>query len=85
MSKLPPLDFDKVIKALGRIGYSVSHQRGSHIIMYLNDRAQYVSRFGERSPEIMIAVPAHKPLSKGMVRTMIREADPSVDESNDIL
>ncbi len=35
--------------------------------------------------ENMIAVPAHRPIGKGMVRTIIREADLSVDESSNLL
>jgi predicted RNA binding protein YcfA (HicA-like mRNA interferase family) len=30
----------------------------------------------------MIVVPAHRPIGKGMVRTIMREADVSVDEFN---
>ena len=62
MSRLLPLNYDKVVKALCSIGYVKSHQRSSHIVMYLADKEKYVSLFGERVPDAMIVVPAHKPI-----------------------
>lgn len=85
MSKLASLDYGKVIKALTSVGYAVSHQRGSHIVLHLSDKPRYISVFGDRNPESMIVVPAHKPLGKGMVRTIIREADLSLEEFNELL
>ncbi len=85
MSRLVPIDYDRVVKALTRAGYIISHQRGSHIVMQLADMERYASIFGERNPENMIVVPAHKPIGKGMVRTIMREADLSVDEFNRLL
>ena len=85
MSKLAPLDYDKVVKALCRIGYVVSHQRGSHIVMQLVDENKYCSFFGTRKPEHRIVVPAHRPIGRGMVRTIIRETDLSVPEFNDLV
>ncbi len=85
MSRLIPIDYDKVVKALTRIGYRFSHQKGSHIVMQLVDRNKYTSRFGDRKPEYMIVVPAHKPVGKGMVHTVISEADLTVDEFNELV
>ena len=85
MSKLTPLDYDKVIKALSKIGYILHHRRGSHIVMCLAYKEKYSSTFVSREPEYMIVVPAHKPIGKGMVRTIIKEVDLSVDEFNELL
>ena len=85
MSRLAPANYDKVIKALVSCGYQFAHQKGSHIVMQLVDKSKYSSLFGERKPENMIVVPAHRPIGKGMVRTIIREADLSVDEFNNLL
>jgi len=82
MSKLLPVNYDKVIKILVSIGYVVSHQKGSHIILCFNDEQKYRLLFGCRKNDIMIVVPAHKPLGKGMLRTIIREIDLSVEEFN---
>ena len=85
MSRLLPLNYDRTVKALGRIGYVFNHQRGSHIVMRLDNKEKYFSTFGERKPENMIVVPAHRPIGRGMMRTIIREADLSVDEFNKLL
>lgn len=85
MSRLVPLNYDKVIKALTKLGYIAIHQKGSHIVMQLADKRKYTSIFGERNPESMIVVPAHRPIGKGMVRTIMREADLSMYEFNSLV
>ncbi len=85
MSRLLPLNYDKVLKALVSIGYVINHQRGSHIVMQLDNKGKYISVFGERNPENVIVVPAHRPIGRGMVRTIIKEVDLSVDEFNKLL
>ncbi len=85
MSRLIPVNYDKVIKALTKLGYITIHQKGSHIVMQLADKRKYAAIFGERKPESMIVVPAHRPIGKGMVRTIMREADISMDEFNRLL
>jgi len=80
LSKLPSLDYDKVVKALASIGYAINNQKGSHIVMRLVDKQKYTSLFGCRNNDTMVVVPAHKPLGKGMLRTIIKEIDLSVDE-----
>ena len=85
VSKLLPTDYDKVVKALTRLGYVVNNQRGSHIVMRLVDTQKYISLFGCRKNELMVVVPAHKPLGKGMLRTIIKEVDLSVAEFNKLL
>jgi len=79
------VDYDKVIKALTRIGYAVNSQKGSHIVMRLADDQKYVSLFGCRKNEKMLVVPAHKPLGKGMLRTIISEVDLRVEEFNKLM
>ncbi len=85
MSKLPVVDYDRVVKALVSIGYTVNHQKGSHIVMRLVDNPKYLSLFGCRKNETMVVIPAHKPLGKGMLRTIISEIDLSVEEFNKLL
>ena len=85
MSKLASVNYDKVIKALVDIGYAVNNQKGSHIVMRLVNQQKYISLFGCRKNEKMVVVPAHKPLGKGMLRTIIREVDLSVEEFNKLL
>ena len=85
MSKLKSLDYDTVLKALAKIDYVVNNQKGSHIVMRFVDKQKYSSLFGCKKNETMIVVPAHKPLGKGMLRTIIREIDLSVEEFNNLL
>ncbi len=80
MSKLKLLDYDKVLKALSKIGYVPSHRKGSHIVLYLQNKQAYFKLYGVRDPEHMIVVPAHKPLARGMLRVIIKNADLSVEE-----
>ena len=53
--------------------------------MRLADKRKYAEVFGERKQDYMIVVPAHKPIGKGMVRTIMKEAGLSVDEFNSLL
>ena len=85
VSKLTSVDYDRVIKVLANIGYAVNNQKGSHIVMRLADKQKYISLFGCRSNEHMVVVPAHKPLGKGMLRTIIKEIDLTVEEFNKLL
>ena len=84
MSRLIPLNYDKVVKALSKVGYVANHQRGSHIVMHLDRREKYTALFGNRKPEYMIVVPAHRPIGRGMLRTIMSEADLSADEFNSL-
>ena len=73
VSKLTPTDYDRVVKALTHIGYVFNNQKGSHIIMRLVEKEKYTSLFGCRKNEIIVVIPAHKPIGKGMLRTIIEK------------
>jgi predicted RNA binding protein YcfA (HicA-like mRNA interferase family) len=85
MSRLLPLNYEKVLKALSEAGYVTNHKKGSHIVMHLDRKDRYVKLFGDRKPEYMIVVPEHRPIGKGMLRTIMSEADLTVDEFNSLL
>ncbi len=85
MSKLKVINYDVAVKALAGIGYVVSHQRGSHIVMRLIDSQKFTSMFGCRRNQTLIVVPAHRPLGKGMLRTIVKEVDLSVEEFNKLV
>jgi hypothetical protein len=53
--------------------------------MHLENKAKYVSLFQNRTPEYMVVVPAHKPIGRGMVRTIISEIALSVEEFTRLL
>lgn len=74
MSALPVVSGREVVKALGKIGYALDRQRGSHMIL----RQQI-------SPHRRVTVPDHKEVAKGTLRAIIRQAGLTVEEFNDLL
>jgi predicted RNA binding protein YcfA (HicA-like mRNA interferase family) len=65
----------EAIKALGRAGFTVVRQRGSHV------------RLEKRTEDRMIklTVPLHKSLKKGTLRRIIKDAGITVQEFNRLL
>ena len=74
MTRLPVVSGRDAVKAFGKLGYAFDRQRGSHII--LRQAAP---------PHRRLTIPDHKELSKGTLRTLLREAGLSVDEFAKIL
>ena len=74
MSKLPRgLSGADCVKALEKAGYWVQRQTGSHIHMK-----------GEK-PKKRVTVPNHKQLKPGTLRSIIRQANMSVEEFMELL
>ncbi len=75
MTALPVVSGREAIKALGRAGFTVVRQRGSHV------------RLEKRTEDRMIklTVPLHKSLKKGTLRTIIKDAGLTVQEFNRLL
>ena len=69
MSRITPLKPLKLIKILGKIGFKVVRQKGSHMIL-MNDK------------RVRIVVPVHpgKSVKPGLVRAIIGEAGISREE-----
>lgn len=74
MGKLPVVSGADAVRAFARIGYEVSHQSGSHIILR---RAT--------PPHRHLSVPNHRELAKGTLRGLIRDAGLTVDEFASLL
>ncbi len=70
MTKVPSLDYKKVIHALQRAGFLVVRQKGSHI------RLQ--KRTGNEV--IKLTVPAHKPIKRSTLSHIIKNAGLTNDE-----
>lgn len=70
MTKVPVLNYDRVIKALQRDGWVVVRQRGSHI------RLQ--KHVGDEI--LKIIVPAHKPIKRSTLSHILKQARLSVGE-----
>ncbi len=68
MTRLPVVSGAQAVRALGRLGYEVDHQTGSHIILRQ-----------EAPPHRRLTVPNHRELAKGTLRAIIREAGLTVE------
>lgn len=73
MSKLPVISGAACVKALEKIGFVVTRQRGSHIILVREE------------PRTMLSVPDHKELDRGTLRSIIRQVGLSVEEFVELL
>ena len=73
MSPLPVVSGCEVVAALGKIGYVLDRQRGSHIILRQ-----------EISPHRRLTVPDYKEVAKGTLRAIIRQAGLTVEEFNNL-
>jgi predicted RNA binding protein YcfA (HicA-like mRNA interferase family) len=68
MPRLPALSAKKVVAAFQRNGWDVDRQTGSHIVM---------TKPGEIAT---LAVPNHREVAKGTLRSLIRSANITVDD-----
>ena len=75
MTKVPSVNYPKVIHALQRAGFIVVRQKGSHI------RLQ--KRIGEEV--IRITVPTHKPLKRSTLSHIIKYAGLTVEDFINLL
>ena len=55
MSKLPLLSWREIVKALGKVGFVVARQKGSHIILVKDEHT--------------IPVPKHDQIKRGLLLT----------------
>jgi predicted RNA binding protein YcfA (HicA-like mRNA interferase family) len=62
-----------LIKALQRVGFVVQRQRGSHNILR------------RESPHARVTVPHHKTIRHGTLRTILHEANVTVDQLIELL
>lgn len=68
MSKLPQISGRECLKALGKIGFYLKRQQGSHIIVRRDE------------PFAQVVVPDHRQVAPGTLRAIIKSADLSVEE-----
>jgi predicted RNA binding protein YcfA (HicA-like mRNA interferase family) len=74
MTRLPrDVSGQQCVRALGRAGFAVTRQTGSHIIMWRD------------KPPTVLPVPNHRTLKPGMLRHIIREAGLTVEEFVELL
>ena len=70
MTKVPSLDYKKIISALRRDGWVVVRQRGSHI------RLQ--KHLAEET--LKLTVPAHRPVKRSTLAHILKQARLSADD-----
>lgn len=68
MSRLPAISGAECVKALGKVGFTVYRQRGSHITVI------------RKSPPSQTTIPNHRELDRGLLRAIIRQAGLTEDE-----
>lgn len=68
MPPLPSVDWPEVVRAFEKAGWRYDRTRGSHYIMIRPNRPG------------LLSVPMHKPVRRGTLRKLIREAGLKVDE-----
>jgi predicted RNA binding protein YcfA (HicA-like mRNA interferase family) len=73
MSKLPVVSGAECVKALGKVGFIVYRQRGSHLTMV------------RKTPPSQTTIPNHRELDRGTLRAIIRQASLTVEEFTALL
>jgi len=73
-SKLPVVSGSECIRALEKVGYVVVRQKGSHV--------RLKEKNNQRLP---ITVPDHKELRPGLLKKILKDADLTVEEFNQLL
>ncbi len=73
LSKLPVVSGEEVVKALQRLGWYVSRQRGSHIIM------------DHEVTQGHVTIPQHAALAKPTLKSILIEAEVPLDDFIDAL
>ncbi|MDJ0570374.1 MAG: type II toxin-antitoxin system HicA family toxin [Pleurocapsa sp. MO_192.B19] len=74
MPKLPNVTGQETIRALEKIGFQVVRQKGSHVRMKHEDNRV-----------VTIPVHANKSLGKGLLRKILRDAELTVEQFQEIL
>ena len=70
--KIPILSGKEVVKVLGKLGYTINDQKGSHIHL--------------RHPVMRpLTVPNHPEIARGTLRTIIKDADLTVEKFLELL
>ena len=73
--RLPSVDYVRLVKALGRDGWVVVRQRGSHIRLQrqVGDKVQ------------KLTVPAHKPIKRSTLAQILKAAGLTAERLDDLL
>lgn len=72
MPKLPVVSGDELVRALAKLGYSITRIRGSHMTLQ-----------GQGRPPL--TVPRHRELDRGTLRTILRDGNISIEQFLELL
>ena len=75
MTKVPSLNYDKIVRALRRDGWVVVRQRGSHIRLHKHTPGE----------TLKVIVPAHRPVKRSTLAHILKQARITVDKFNELL
>ena len=75
MTKIPSLNYEKVIKALQRDGWVIVRQKGSHIRLQKHTIDK----------TLKLTVPAHKPIKRSTLSHILKQADLSIQRFLELL
>jgi len=75
MTKVPSLPYHQVIRALQRDGWVVVRQRGSHIRLQKHTAAE----------TLKLTVPAHRPIKRSTPAHILKHAQLSAEEFQELL
>ena len=70
MTKVPSLNYEKLIKALQRDGWVVVRQKGSHIRLQKHIKEEVLK----------LTIPSHKPIKRSTLSHILKQARISVDQ-----
>ena len=75
MTKVPSINYEKVIKALQRDGWVVVRCKGSHFRLQKHTR----------SDMLKLTVPAHRPIKRSTLSHILKQARLTVKEFEELL
>ncbi len=75
MSKIPSLNYDRLIRALRRDGWIVVRQKGSHIRLQKSTRNE----------TLKLTIPAHKPVKRSTLSHILQQTRLTVDQLYELL
>lgn len=70
MTKVPSVNYDALLRALQRDGWTIIRQKGSHV--------RLEKRLADEP--LRITVPAHKPIKRSTLSHLLKQARLTVDE-----
>ncbi|MBN1378870.1 MAG: type II toxin-antitoxin system HicA family toxin [Gammaproteobacteria bacterium] len=75
MTKVPSLDYERVVNALRRDGWVIVRQKGSHLRLQKHMRDE----------TLKITIPAHKPIKRSTLSHILKQARIDVEQLQDLL